>query len=311
MGVTIADRILEFLRTRPGLSDGEINHQLFAGTKQHATININCRWLAVGGYLDRRQRPQGQIGNYPTELGQTVQLPFSGNRAPEPIHHPLVPGGSPQHKMRNDVSACIGRFIATSQAPCHRYLSWDYCFAFLNRRDEIRRYEALKDTATVHLAWFLASWGMLRGSGDLFWKNYKYLVPVVDELMNPQFDGLVGFDPRAHPKEGLLDGLFGHMGIVEAVRRGFMTLDTGFSVSDTMVTKTLLGAMGCSMAYDVNVRNGLSKAGLTYNFGRRSLSAAIDFYLDHQSQFEDAGNLVPHYPPLKLLDMYFFELGAE
>ncbi len=48
----------------------------------------------------------------------------------------------------------------------HRYKSWEHCFKYFSqgKLDE--------DIACLHLAFYLASWGMYRGSSFLLWKDY-------------------------------------------------------------------------------------------------------------------------------------------
>ena len=45
---------------------------------------------------------------------------------------------------------------------------------------------------SLHLAFYLASWGMCRGSSFLLQKDYKVLVPVVEEVLKSEYDCLFG-----------------------------------------------------------------------------------------------------------------------
>lgn len=285
------EQVLAFVAQNPGLTDGEINQQLFGGHKWHAHINQACRGLESSGMVVRRRRPDGRIGNFPTD-------------------HPLPVRPEPKAPINPNIVHLLAKFMADSGATHHRYLSWDYCYEFFNRRDEIRRYEALLDTATVHLAWYLASWGMLRGSGGLLWKNHRFLVPVVETLVNHKYDRLVGSDPAVTDKEDYLEAVMGQGGLRDSVVESFLRYEPGFPVSDTMATKVLLGAMGCTPAYDRYVRAGLDSCGLRWQFDRRSLEQVFDFYLANLEAFRTPANGVPaHYPAFKRLDMYFFQLG--
>ena len=58
----------------------------------------------------------------------------------------------------------------------HRYLSWEHCYeAFGNPNNSI-------DYLALHLAFYLASWGMYRGSTELLQKDYKIHIPVVEYI---------------------------------------------------------------------------------------------------------------------------------
>jgi hypothetical protein len=288
---TVASEVLRFIIENPGKTDGEINTLLYSEEKNHAHINITCRSLADQGYAVRQPRGDGRLGNYPKGTSPPVTLPGPGSAS------------------RDDIVIRIDRFLQDSKKPNHRYLSWDYCYAFFGRRDEIRASPDLQDHASLHLAWFLASWGMLRGSADLLWKNHTFLLPVVKAVVSPDFDELLGFDPSKSCKDLLLEKLFGASGLSQSIRRGFLALDQGFSASDILVTKVILGTTGASMAFDQYVMAGLKRAGLTAKFGRKAMACAFDFFEQHRGQFDQVE--ARGYPPFKLLDMYFFDLGKQ
>ena len=69
-------------------------------------------------------------------------------------------------------------FEQTMSDPHGRYLSWEHCYkAFLENRDA--NDEQAIDHLALHLAFYLASWGMYRGSSFLLQKDYKVHIPVV------------------------------------------------------------------------------------------------------------------------------------
>ena len=76
-----------------------------------------------------------------------------------------------QKKLAEAIQAGYECYDSMKDDPHHRYLSWEYCHeAFrLNRRPQI---DATIDYLCLHLAWYLASWGMLRNS-FLMQKDYK------------------------------------------------------------------------------------------------------------------------------------------
>lgn len=282
---TVNEQVLRFIQENPGKSDGEINQELFGGSKNHAHINMACRWLELQGLVGRGRGDGKHILNFPSGAGAT------------PARDAV---------LRMDICSVVAGFVGPADDEYHRYRSWDHCFEFFRNRSAIRGNAALLDHAALHLAWFLASWGMLRGAADLLWKNHRYLGPVVDAVLRPEFDSLLGFDPLSGSRSRLLEAVFASGGLVESIRRGFVEYDRTFVASDILVTKTMLGTLACSMAYDRYVSAGLKECGLTVKFGRRSLGEAFDFYVSHAEQF---GEVRCGYPPFKLLDMYFFQLG--
>lgn len=69
-----------------------------------------------------------------------------------------------------------------------RYRSWEHCYShFIKARGS---QEIDYDYLSLQLAFYLASWGMYRGSSFLLQKDYKVHIPVVKELLNEKYDVL-------------------------------------------------------------------------------------------------------------------------
>ena len=71
----------------------------------------------------------------------------------------------------------------------HRYRSWGHCFRWFRERNRIRSEQGIKHSA-LQLGFYLASWGMYRGSGSgfLLWKNYRIHRYAVREVLKPEYD---------------------------------------------------------------------------------------------------------------------------
>jgi len=50
----------------------------------------------------------------------------------------------------------------SQSAKYHRGKSWEYCYKFFRNYKKFRNSKKLLDQASLHLAFFLASWGMLK-----------------------------------------------------------------------------------------------------------------------------------------------------
>lgn len=48
------------------------------------------------------------------------------------------------------------------------------------------------DYLSLHLAFYLASWGMYRGSCFIFHKDYKVHTTIVEAILKPEYDCLLG-----------------------------------------------------------------------------------------------------------------------
>ena len=51
----------------------------------------------------------------------------------------------------------------------HRYMSWEHCYSAFQQPPSPND----TDYLSLQLAFYLASWGMVRGSTGLLWKDYK------------------------------------------------------------------------------------------------------------------------------------------
>ena len=73
----------------------------------------------------------------------------------------------------------------------HRYRSWEHCYAqFYETRQNPEK--ANVDNLSLHLAFYLASWGMYRGSSFLLQYDYTIHTSVVKEILKPEYNKLFG-----------------------------------------------------------------------------------------------------------------------
>lgn len=89
------------------------------------------------------------------------------------------------------------------------------------------------------------------------------------------------------------------------------------NVTDTLATKILLGSLGCIPAYDRYFIDGIRDKGLSYSgLKPANFSLVVDFYQQNHDSFSQANHVIleksgVNYPPMKLVDMYFWEIGCE
>src|SRR5687768_10268886 len=67
-----------------------------------------------------------------------------------------------------------------------RYRSWEHCYRFF-RQFATPGVVIDRQTAALQLAFYLASWGMYRGSSFLLQYDYTVHLAVVDRLAQPCF----------------------------------------------------------------------------------------------------------------------------
>ncbi len=200
-----------------------------------------------------------------------------------------------------------------------RSRSWEHCYRVFRdaRTDPSPDYDYL----SLHLAFYLASWGMYRGSSFLLQKDYKVLSPVVEKVLKPEYDCLFGVactdlrndDIRAQLKE-LYDYIADYY--FRPIRNEVAGRKVPSSVSPVLITKILMGTLGCVPAYDRFFQDGVATYKVTtQEYSPKSVLKLVDFYEEHNDRLEEARREMQTddliYPQMKLLDMGFWQVGFE
>ena len=210
----------------------------------------------------------------------------------------------------NQASYFFSEFSNYLATPNHRYLSWEHCYdAFQHERNSP---SPNFDLLSLHLAFYLASWGMYRGSSNLLQKDYLIHLNAINILWQPKYNSLWGkvwADPRTDRAD--IDLLFNQNGLIDELSTYYNNV--GVSPTDTLITKIIMGTMGCLPAYDRFLRSGLAADGLIKNFGRNSFEAIINRYgtsigfaLPNYTSMIHT-NLV--YPQMKIIDCIYWQCG--
>ena len=199
-----------------------------------------------------------------------------------------------------------------------RSRSWEHCYrVFRNARTDS---SPDFDYLSLHLAFYLASWGMYRGSSFLLQKDYKVLSPVVEEVLKPEYDCLFGVacvGLREDEVQGSLEKLYKYIAKhFQPIRDEVAGREVPTPVSPVLITKILMGTLGCVPAYDRFFQDGVATYKVTtQEYSPNSVLKLVDFYEEHNDRLEEArrgmrvGDLT--YPQMKLLDMGFWQVGFE
>jgi hypothetical protein len=210
-----------------------------------------------------------------------------------------------------DIDANLAEYLADRQ-PTERYASFDYCF---NHFQSFREDDRIGDLAQgaglemscLQLGFYLASWGMYRGSTKLLGHSLARLAPVVEVIA--QAATVVWEADADDYGDRVCDEL---LRFAEHLRQ-----ELPHPASDTLVTKIMLGVFGCVPAFDTYFVAG---SGLR-TFNRRSLFELNRFYGIHQEVIErnriktlDFATGQPtarRYSRAKVIDMIFFTGGSR
>ncbi len=238
-----------------------------------------------------------------------------------------------------------------------RYLSWEYCYEeFYKAIEDVKNGKSIDNNRylylSLHLAFYLASWGMYRGSSFLLKFDYKVHLPTVKLILNEKYSSLLCFNRDKTAKNynqnlELLFGKDGNEGLVQEIKDIYLKLklevknsknnSTIVSVSDEtdakensdeyvseiLVSKILLGTLGCVPAYDTMLKRALKSARDDYGlkicskFGKKSIESIVGFcndmkkLLDNREKIFLENNVKIEYPLMKILDMGLWEIGKQ
>ncbi len=161
---------------------------------------------------------------------------------------------------KNDVKTLLENFLSRV-TPNERYASYDYCFRYFqaNRHQLSQNMEI----SCLHLWSYLASWGMLRGSSKLLTEcSMKVLSDVIkylDSLPDEDWD----LDIEDYTNENkccrILDIYKEISSRIAKIRIGSSNNIIGVNATPTLVTKIMLGTLGCVPAFDEYFSEALTK----------------------------------------------------
>jgi len=202
--------------------------------------------------------------------------------------------------------------------PHHRLLSWDHAWEHWNSFANAQQND--ESLAALHLAFYLASWGMYRGSSDLLYRDYKVLIPVVVFLKgqagNRKLKDCI-FDEKPTP-EKLAESLndLAKSLSTELEKRLVRPGKSQVKVSDTLLSKILLNTLGCVPAFDTEVKAALREIlGPCYpkgnGFDQQRLVPTIKLARENTKLVQSGQALLrettgKQYPLTKVLDLYLW-----
>ena len=205
--------------------------------------------------------------------------------------------------------------------PTERYASFDYCFNYFQafrERDCISEVSDLKNIqeSCLQLGFYLASWGMMRGSTVLIRKSAKYLQPLIELIAS--LDGEVwAIDVDNYSKDNINTLLECRGKIKKALQKHHLPTDS--TPTDVLITKIMLGVFGNVPAFDTFFCKGFSIRVLDI----QSLQIIGEFYHQHQEEIEQHRNRIftldfmtekpthRYYTRAKIIDMVGFIEGIR
>ncbi len=229
----------------------------------------------------------------------------------------------------------------------HRFKAWEYCYKYFHdNRKYLQSCEKLPNEALLIFSFYLASWGMYRGSSFLLSLDHTVHEAILKELLLEDYNILMtDVSELNEENEGkfvgkLLDAKDYITKEYKQFRETAINQQNTFhtkiekevgekkhpdsEISDILASKILLGVFGCIPAYDTFFKQGIKKilpipAGkkrypISQNFSKESVERIIECYEQNKGLFDahsytlKIDNSIP-YPTMKKIDMLFWLEG--
>lgn len=194
--------------------------------------------------------------------------------------------------------------------PLARYASFDYCFNYFQGfkdKKELASNENIQNSC-LHLAFYLASWGMLRNS-FLLQKSIKFYEPLIIYISKKDID-FWKIDVSDYSNKAKIERLIECSNDIKKILN---------NNSDILITKIMLGVFGNVPAFDSYFKIG-SNLG---TFNRHALGEILIFYDKYSKIISDEVARVKtfeyhsgeagdrSYTKAKIIDMIFFIEGYK
>lgn len=197
-----------------------------------------------------------------------------------------------------------------------RVLSWDFCFEHFA---DLERVRGDRQASCMQLGYYLASWGMLRGSSYLFKNtNARHYLQALDviERYTPEMSGLTPAQFGEQRTQELLVSVYQELGAALLPEGGRRI---------TLVTKTMMGVWGVFPSLDsyfMQTFSAIAKAAgrrtVFSQFGENTVELIGEFYETHQREIDGLATAYPtvdfasglpsgrSIPAAKVIDIYGF-----
>lgn len=217
------------------------------------------------------------------------------------------------------IKSSIQKFYSIIQTEENaRYKSWEHCYKTFGDSKNKNDSETI-DYLCLNLGFYLASWGMYRGSSFLLQKDYKVHRAAVIEMQNVKYNILRAATPEILITEDALSKIFELQyqldNIYTSIKKTVLKSKT--TITDTLITKILMGVFGCVPAYDRYVKYSLKEYGIGIpSFKNPSrLQELYTFYNNNRTVIdEERERINSHgfiYPHMKVIDVLLWQIGFD
>lgn len=219
--------------------------------------------------------------------------------------------------FQNDIVDTVNQF-SVKHCPNDRYASFDYCYGYFKQSSSEQLLKDMEKSCLV-LGFYLASWGMMRGSSFLLGYSIRHFQPLIKYIASLD-KSIWNIDVDSYNEQNIEI-------ILEIYENCKDLLIQGNNAHLTLITKILLGVFGFIPAFDRYFKDAFSlmssnKCGYTV-CNKNALRNIHQFYLDNEyiiSSLADDLNILDfttgessglRHPKVKVIDMYGFTKGIN
>jgi len=214
---------------------------------------------------------------------------------------------------QTDIELVITKYKSKSE-PDDRYTSFDYCFNYFRTTNDLT--QDIEKSCLV-LGFYLASWGMFRGSSFLLKKSVRHFEPTIRYIATlDRSVWEIDADNYNEKNIGTIIKIYKDIKICLKIKD---------SADLTLITKILLGVFGFIPAFDNYFSNSFRAIyGRQCGFRKvnvKSLTFIKSFYESNKASidrlsietfttdFMTGQKTIINYPKAKIIDMYGFTVG--
>ena len=219
----------------------------------------------------------------------------------------------------NEFIFVLSEFYKNSRADENgRFRSWEHCYKNFYKARSEKNPDV--DYLSLHISFYLASWGMYRGSSFLLEKDCRVHIPAINKILCPKYDVLLGANYKVLLDEDNQALLWELSECLEKYYEGIRSQVKGVNIknpmSKTLITKILMGTLGCVPAYDEYFIRGIVKEKVAKGtYSKESVKALAKFYEKYNEKLDAVRSNWRvediEYPQMKLLDMGFWQMGKN
>ena len=195
----------------------------------------------------------------------------------------------------------------------HSNLSWENCYKFFCENHEKILEDGEKseicEIAALHLAFYLASWGMYRGSAFIRRYDHNIYKGLIIELLS-NCENLwkkdVEWSDLKKANEIITNYFIG-------LKKDDKSTDKdkhSNRPTQTLITKILMGIFACVPAYDRYVIKALKAYNICQTYKEDSYNE-IKKWLEERNYNYKLSKSEVEYTPMKLIDVYFWSVGKD